>query len=75
MNKAYEMTIAGVKRELVLCPIGENLNIGAFIMFGDVELTENCARELLKKAPEHDVLVTAEAKGTPLICEWRVRRV
>jgi len=69
VREAYEMTIAGCTRELVLCPIGENLNIGAFIMFGDVELTENCARELLKKAPEHDVLVTAEAKGIPLICE------
>ena len=69
MNQSYKMTIAGVTRELILCPIGDNLNIGAFIMIVDVELTENCARELLKKAPEHDVLVTAEAKGIPLICE------
>ncbi len=69
MASHYEMEIAGVTRQLPLCPIGEDLYIGAFIMFGDVELTENCARELLKKAPEHDVLITAEAKGIPLICE------
>ncbi len=69
MASHYEMEIAGVTRQLPLCPIGEDLYIGAFIMFGDVELTQNCARELLKKAPEHDVLITAEAKGIPLICE------
>ena len=69
MADHYEMEIAGVTRQLPLCPIGEDLYIGAFIMFGDVELTQSCARELLKKAPEHDVLVTAEAKGIPLICE------
>lgn len=69
MASHYEMEIAGVTRQLPLCPIGEDLYIGAFIMFGDVELTESCARELLKKAPEHDVLITAEAKGIPLVCE------
>lgn len=69
MVSHYEMEIAGVTRQLPLCPIGEDLYIGAFIMFGDVELTECCARELLKMAPEHDVLITAEAKGIPLVCE------
>ena len=63
----YRMKVAGVERDLKLCPIGENLNIGAFILFGDVELTERCAEELYKKAPEHDVMLTAESKGIPLI--------
>ena len=63
----YKMKVAGVERDLKLCPIGENLNIGAFILFGDVELTERCAEELYKKAPEHDVMLTAESKGIPLI--------
>lgn len=63
----YRMKVAGVERDLKLCPIGENLNIGAFILFGDVELTERCAEELYKKAPEHDVMITAESKGIPLI--------
>ena len=62
----YPMTIAGLKRELPLCPVTDDLYIGAFVIFGDVELTVACARELLKKAPEYDVLITAESKGIPL---------
>ena len=63
----YKLNVAGISRDLVLCPIGENLNIAAFILFGDVELTERCAEELYKRAPEHDVMITAESKGIPLI--------
>lgn len=65
----YEMTIAGLKRELPLCKVNDDLYIGAFIMFGDVDITVASARELLKKAPEFDVIVTAEAKGIPLCYE------
>ena len=65
----YEMTIAGCKRALPLCPISDELNIGAFVIFGDPELTTACAEELLKRAPEHDVMITAESKGSQLICE------
>lgn len=65
----YEITIAGEKRYLPLCKVTDELYIGAFIMFGDVEITVKSACELLKKAPEFDVLITAEAKGIPLCCE------
>ena len=65
----YEMKIAGLTRRLPLCPLNEKLFIGAFIMFGDVELTEACARDMLKLAPEHDVIITAESKGIPLAYE------
>ena len=65
----YEMTIAGLKRQLPLCPVNEDLYIGAFIMFGDVEITVAAAGELLKKAPDFDILVTAESKGIPLVHE------
>ncbi len=65
----YEMTIAGCKRQLPLCKLNDELMIGAFVIFGDAELTVACARELLKKAPEYDYLLTAEAKGIPLIHE------
>ena len=65
----YPMTIAGVKRELPLCPVTDDLYIGAFVIFGDQELTVACADALLKKAPEYDYLITAEAKGIPLIHE------
>ncbi len=67
--KTYKMTIAGCERELPICPINKSLDIAAFIMFGDVELTEKAAAELLRKCPEHDIVVTAEAKGIPLCYE------
>ena len=45
----YEMTIAGLKRQLPLCKVTDDLYIGAFVIFGDAELTVACAAELLKK--------------------------
>ena len=63
----YELNVAGIKRNLPLCPISDELYIGAFVLFGDVELTEKCAEALYAKAPEHDVMITAESKGIPLI--------
>ena len=65
----HEMTIAGLKRQLPLCKVTDDLYIGAFIMFGDVEITVASARELLKKAPEFDIMITAESKGIPLVHE------
>ena len=65
----YRLKVAGIERDLPLCPIAEDLYIGAFIMFGDVELTERCAQDLIAKAPEHDVIITAESKGIPLAYE------
>ncbi len=65
----YPMTIAGLERELPICPVTDSLYIAGFVIFGDQELTVACARELLKKAPEYDYLITAEAKGIPLAHE------
>lgn len=65
----YTMNIAGCERALPLCPISDTLNIGAFVIFGDPELTTACAQALNARAPEHDVMITAESKGIPLICE------
>lgn len=65
----YRLQVAGIERDLPLCPLGENMNIAAFVLFGDVELTKKCAEALYAKAPEHDVLITAESKGIPLIHE------
>ena len=62
----HEMTIAGLKRALPICRVNEHLHIGAFVIFGDCELTMARATELLKKAPEYDYLITAESKGIPL---------
>ncbi len=65
----YTMTIAGLERNLPLCPLNDTLYIGAFVIFGDPELTTAAAKELLKRAPEYDYLITAEAKGIPLVHE------
>lgn len=67
----YTMNIAGVERRLPLCKVTDDLYIAAFICFGDAEVTEACARELLKLVPaqEYDYLFTAEAKSIPLIHE------
>ena len=69
MKKSYKMTIAGLDRALPLCPLNDKLQIGAFVIFGDPELTTACAAELLKKAPEYDYAITAESKGIPLVHE------
>lgn len=69
MKESYTLHVAGLTRELPLCKLNENMSIAAFIMFNDVELTVACARDLLAKAPEFDILVTAEAKGIPLAYE------
>ena len=65
----YEIDIAGLKRELPLCRLNEDLRIGAFVIFGDVELTVHCAAELLRRAPEYDYIIAPEAKAIPLIYE------
>ncbi|MBQ7314829.1 MAG: adenine phosphoribosyltransferase [Clostridia bacterium] len=65
----YDINIQGLHRDLPLCPISDELYIGAFVLFGDVELTCHCAKELLKRAPAYDVMITAESKGIPLVYE------
>ena len=69
MDMSYKINVAGVERNLPLCKLSEELYIAAFVIFGDVELTANSATELLKIAPEHDILITAESKGIPLVYE------
>jgi len=65
----YEIEIAGLIRHLPICPVNEHLDIAGFVIFSDVELTIACAAELIKRLPEHDVLLTAESKGIPLAYE------
>lgn len=69
MKDFYEITIAGVKRNLPIFPVSDTVSIAAFIMFGDVEVTVKASQALLEKCPEFDVLLTAEAKGIPLCYE------
>ena len=65
----YRMNVAGLERDLPVCPVTDELYIAGFVIFGDPELTVACARELLARAPEYDYIITAEAKGIPLAHE------
>ena len=65
----YRMKVAGLERDLPICPVTDTLYIAGFVIFGDQELTVACARDLLAKAPEYDYILTAEAKGIPLAHE------
>ena len=69
MAKTYTLNVAGLTRELTICKVNDHMDIAAFIMLGDAELTVAAATELLKKCPEFDILLTAEAKGIPLAHE------
>ena len=69
MKEFYRINVAGLERDLPLCPINDSLKIGAFVIFGDVELTCAAARDLIARMPEHDAIITAESKGIPLIHE------
>ena len=57
MADTYTLHIAGLTRELPICKVNDHMDIAAFIMFSDVELTEACAAALLKKAPEFDEII------------------
>lgn len=64
--KFYTINVAGLKRDLPICPLNDNLQIAGFVIIGDPELSHACAKELLGKVPEYDYVLTAEAKGIPL---------
>lgn len=69
MSEYYTMKIAGLERKLELFPVSDSLDIAAFIIFGDVELTVAGCAELLKRLPEFDVILTPEAKSIPIAYE------
>ncbi len=69
MGKTYRMKIAGLERNLPVCRVNNNLMIAGFVIFGDVSLTVACAKAMLERAPEFDILLAPEAKAIPLIYE------
>ncbi len=69
MGETYRLNVAGLERDLHVCPLNDHVSIAGFIMFSDVELTVACAAELLKNLPDFDVMLTAESKGIPLAYE------
>lgn len=69
MSEFYSMKIAGLDRNLKKFAVSDKLDIAAFILFGDTEITIASAEELLKKVPEFDIILTPEAKSIPLAYE------
>ena len=69
MEKYYTLRVAGLTRQLKICPVSETLDIAAFVMFSDVELTTACAEQLNARVPAYDYILTAESKGIPLAYE------
>ena len=69
MGSFYTLHVAGLERRLPVCTLSDDLSIAAFVLFGDVEMTVAAAEHLLRVAPPHDILITAEAKGIPLVHE------
>jgi adenine phosphoribosyltransferase len=69
MEGYYHLHVAGLERDLPICPLNDKISIAGFVILGDVELTKMCAAELTKRIPPHDYLLTAEAKGIPLVYE------
>ena len=69
MAEYYNIKIAGIERKLKRFAVSDSLDIAAFILFGDTEITIAASEELLKKVPEFDIILTPEAKSIPLAYE------
>jgi adenine phosphoribosyltransferase len=69
MKKTYTIQVAGVTRELPIVRISDKLCIASFVILGDTELVCATAPEIVRRLPDVDILVTAEAKGIPLVFE------
>lgn len=69
MKKIYSLNLAGLTRELPIIKINDDISIASFVILGDTELICKSASELVKRIPDVDVLITAEAKGIPLVFE------
>lgn len=67
--KYFDFEIMGLKRKLPYVQVGENLALASFVVISDTELIRTVAPELVKRLPEVDVLMTAEAKGICLTYE------
>lgn len=67
--QTYRLKIAGLERELPIVEVAPGLAIASFVILGDAELVEAVAPELARRLPPVDYLVSAEAKGIPLVQE------
>lgn len=65
----YELNVCGLTRQLPIVRITDNMSIASFVLLGDAELAQKASEELVKQLPEADYIITAEAKGIPLVQE------
>ena len=70
--ETYTLNVAGLQRELPKVQINDELAIASFVMFGDTELIEACAEQLVLQEgfpskDEIDILCSPEAKSIPLV--------
>ncbi|MGI5920997.1 MAG: phosphoribosyltransferase family protein [Syntrophomonadaceae bacterium] len=68
-DHTYTLKICGLERELQLVEVSPGLKIASFVILGDTELVCRVAPEIVKRLPPLDILITAEAKGIPLVFE------
>lgn len=66
----YHMTIAGLERDLPVCKVSDSLYIGAFVIFGDQELTVAAARELLKRRLPMTTSSQRRPRASPWSTKW-----
>ena len=68
-DRFYNLEVAGCSRKLSVMNISDHMAIASFVILGDMELVSSAAKELVKKLPPADLIMTAEAKGIPLAQE------
>ena len=72
MNDSYSITIAGVKKEQKKYPVSDSLDIAAFILFGDVEITVAAAAdEMLEITDVKAAFVVARSEKNDIIISGR----
>lgn len=65
----YELNVAGLIRKLPIIKITPGLSIASFVILGDCEMVTAAAPLIADRLPEIDYIMTAEAKGIPLVNE------
>jgi len=69
MENYYTLEVAGVTRQLPIMQVSDSLCIASFVILGDCEIVTKSAPLIETRLPQVDYIVTAEAKGIPLVHE------
>ena len=69
MEQYYTLEVAGVTRQLPIMQVSDSLCIASFVILGDCEIVTQAAPLIEAELPQVDYIVTAEAKGIPLVHE------